>query len=67
MPTELPTPARIAEIRRALGLEDSVTEDELCLALNKSRRALRRMGIPFKRAGKTRIHNLNQAREAIAA
>jgi hypothetical protein len=55
------------EIRRALGLTDSCTEDELCAVLNKSRRALRRMNLPFKRAGKTRILNLDEVREAIAA
>jgi hypothetical protein len=67
MPTELPTPERIAEIRRALGLVDTCTEDELAAALGKSRRALRRMGLPYRRAGKTRIHDLNKARELIAA
>jgi hypothetical protein len=67
LPTEFPTPERIAEIRHALGLSDSCTEDELAAALNKSRRALRRMNLPYRRAGKTRLMNLDEVRELIAA
>jgi hypothetical protein len=67
MPTELPSKERITEIRRALGLEDTATEDELAAALGKSRRALRRMGLPYRRAGKTRLIDLNTARELLAA
>jgi hypothetical protein len=67
MPTETPSKERILEIRKVLGLNDSCTETELCAVLGKSRRALRRMNLPFRRAGTTRIHDLNEVREVIAA